>query len=287
MASKRALASSQPSSSSSQPTRPSKRAKRSPPPPASSSLPEPSTLLSQIPPTPSQPPSSAPAAPPLPPLPPAKKRPRVEGTLRRLSTGHPALSSSRTASGPRGNGGIRPTATLAGERVGGESKDLKDGADEEEMWVRREGRGAKGMGFAGYLKRGVSAFVERGCTTLTVHGMGAAIPLALSLALAIRDALPGGEPSPSRAAGETGDDGEEELVKMKVTTGSKVVRDEITPEDEDEDPHLQQRTKSTVSVELSLSQPLASALGQAGKPRKERGGASRRGRGRRGAGGGR
>lgn len=52
--------------------------------------------------------------------------------------------------------------------------------------------------------------------------MGAAIPVALSLALAIRDAVPGGE------AGED----EVGAIAMVVRTGSFVVSDEITPDDE-------------------------------------------------------
>lgn len=66
--------------------------------------------------------------------------------------------------------------------------------------------------------------------------MGAAIPLALSLALAIRDAIPGGEPASLPGGGSGGDEEQEEgtgeLVTMTVETGSKVVKDEVTPEDE-------------------------------------------------------
>lgn len=72
--------------------------------------------------------------------------------------------------------------------------------------------------------------------------MGAAIPLALSLALAIRDAIPGGEPpalssSSDDAGGGTGeaeveDDARESIVRMQVRTGSKAVADEVTPEDD-------------------------------------------------------
>lgn len=56
-------------------------------------------------------------------------------------------------------------------------------------------------------------------TTLRINGMGAAIPMALSLSLAIRDALSGGEES----------DGNIQAVKMEVRTGSIDVGDEITP----------------------------------------------------------
>ncbi|GAA6043628.1 hypothetical protein JCM8097_008298 [Rhodosporidiobolus ruineniae] len=276
MTSKRQLS----QSSNPTPARSTKRTRLSSPsaPPSSSYNPEPSTLLDAA---PSQPVASTST---LPPLPEPKKRTRTEGTLRRLSSGHP--SSSRVASGTRGLGGVRPKQTLSGEKVGGKSKDLRDGADEEEMWVRRSGGGGKqGLGFAGYLKKGVSAFVERGCTTLTVNAMGAAIPLALSLALAIRDAIPGGEPSSLPGEDDSADEAEQEgdeIVQMEVRTGSKVVKDEVTPDDEDEDIVYQSRTKSTVQVTLRLTQPLASALGQAKKPARERGGASVRGRKRRG-----
>lgn len=71
------------------------------------------------------------------------------------------------------------------------------------------------------------------CTTVTLHALGAAIPLCLSLALAIRDALPGGEPPDPLASCEDPADSQDiGNVKMDVVTGSKVVHDEVTPEDE-------------------------------------------------------
>lgn len=72
------------------------------------------------------------------------------------------------------------------------------------------------------------------CTTLTLHALGAAIPLCLSLALAIRDAIPGGEPTgdDSNDAEMNGQEDGDPLVKMEVMTGSKDVHDEITPDDE-------------------------------------------------------
>lgn len=116
--------------------------------------------------------------------------------------------------------------------------------------------------------------------------------------------LPGGVAEEGKVAG--GD----ELVSMTVKTGSQVVKDEVTPDDEvcsdfslfslpfsdlsrltpgtqDDDMHYQSRTKSTVSIELRLVEPLASSLGQAG-PRigggkgGGRGGTSGRGRKRKG-----
>lgn len=72
------------------------------------------------------------------------------------------------------------------------------------------------------------------CTTLTLHALGAAIPLCLSLALAIRDAIPGGEltEDDSNDAEMNGQEAGGSLVKMEVVTGSKDVHDEITPDDE-------------------------------------------------------
>ncbi|BGP48907.1 Cell wall assembly regulator [Rhodotorula kratochvilovae] len=260
MASKRALAASHSSQSNSQPTpsaqRPTKRARVAPSSPslASSQLPaEPSTLASVVPETPSLP-ASAPSAQ-LPPLPAPVKRTRTEGSLRRLSSGHPAASAPRTDSALAGAGKrprTRPGSTLAGAKVGGKAKDLRDRVEAEEMWVRRSkgAQGGQGLGFAGYLKMGVGAFVERGCTTLTVNAMGAAIPLALSLAMAIRDAIPGGEPSSSSSPDSDPEDDErneeESIVQMQVRTGSKTVADEVTPDDEDEDLVYQSRTKSTL-----------------------------------------
>ncbi|BGP32766.1 Cell wall assembly regulator [Rhodotorula toruloides] len=261
-ASKRALAALQSSQASSQATlsqqRPAKRPRVTAPPAPpsasrsgdnSSSLPqEPSTLVSQVPETPSQPQASRRSAQEdgaepqdgLPPLPQPKKRQRNPGKLRRLSTDHPPTTSTA----------LRPKSTLSGAKIGGKAKDLKDGVQAEEIWVKRQkgGTTGQGLGFAGYLKMGVKAFVERGCTTVTLHALGAAIPLCLSLALAIRDALPGGEPlDPFASSTDSADSHDSGNVKMEVVTGSKVVHDEVTPEDEDEDLVYQSRTKSTVS----------------------------------------
>lgn len=175
-ASKRALAASQSSQASSQASasqqRPAKRPRVAAPPAPSSALrsgddssslqQEPSTLVSEIPETPSQPRQSGARArkgdagtqDALAPLPPPKKRQRNPGKLRRLSTGHPTTSSAA----------VRPKSTLSGAKIGGKAKDLKDGAQAEEIWVKRQkgGTTGPGLGFAGYLKMGVKAFVERG-----------------------------------------------------------------------------------------------------------------------------
>lgn len=155
-------------------------------------------------------------------------------------------------------------------------------------------------GFAMELEQPFTLCLQYRCTTLTVNAMGAAIPLALSLALAIRDAIPGGEPHSTATASDVESDEQDDgIVKMQVRTGSKVVSDEITPDDEvrwfpiayqasaahsdsssleqDEDLVYQTRTKSTVSIELSLVEPLKSSLGAA-KARTGGAGGSRRGK---------
>lgn len=165
MPSKRALASSQ--SSHAPTSQPSSTAARPAKRPRVDHSSQPSTLASLVPETvqaSSQQPHKAPsdAARVKPP-----KRTLTKGTLRRLSTGHPSLSAPRTDSAlslkrPR----TRPKATLSGAKVGGPSKDLADRVECEELWVRRtrgdKRGGGQGLGFAGYLKMGVGAFVERG-----------------------------------------------------------------------------------------------------------------------------
>lgn len=126
------------SHSQSSSTRPTKRVRRSASPVASTSA---------LPP---------PAAPPAPLAAPTKRVVR-EGTLRRL-----ALPRVK-------NPAVLARSTLSGAKIGGRSKDLKrpqageEGqlleGDEEEIWVGRKG----GMSFGGWLKRGVAAFVQRGC----------------------------------------------------------------------------------------------------------------------------
>lgn len=122
-----------PSSSQSQPShssqsRPSKRAKLAPPP---SSLPLPTDS-------------------PLPSLSPAHadppKRSYNPGTLRRLALPRPR----------------NPRSTLSGSRIGGRSKDppplsATEAEAGEEMYVTRTG-----LGFSGYLKKGVAVFLQRG-----------------------------------------------------------------------------------------------------------------------------
>jgi len=127
-------------------------------------------------------PTPAPAAPAAPPehtdtsklpLPEAKKRAIHPGTLRRLSTGHPSTSSisAKEQQQQQKKGKehtTREKQTLSGNRIGGKSKDLKDGVNLEEIWVHSKGAkqkgsgSARGMGFSAWLKRGVGAFVERG-----------------------------------------------------------------------------------------------------------------------------
>jgi hypothetical protein len=105
-------------------------------------------------------------------LPPPKKRTLHKGKLRRLSTGHPhgntndtsfaALNSNGLSARPR----TREKSTLSGAKIGGKSKDLRDRVEAEELWIRRPAKGSTrtkhGLGYAGYLKMGVAAFVERG-----------------------------------------------------------------------------------------------------------------------------
>lgn len=66
--------------------------------------------------------------------------------------------------------------------------------------------------------------------------MGAAIPICLTLAASLPDILPHG---PSQ-------------IRTDILTGTVQVRDEIIPEDDDEDVSYSDRSKSTVSVTLII-----------------------------------
>lgn len=66
--------------------------------------------------------------------------------------------------------------------------------------------------------------------------MGAAIPICLTLAASLPDILPHG-------ANE---------IKTEMLTGTVQVRDEIIPENDDEDVSYTNRSKSTVSVTLTI-----------------------------------
>jgi hypothetical protein len=96
---------------------------------------------SRVDPLPAAPLAPAPAAVPLAPIPP--KRELHAGTLRRLAL-------------PRPNS---TTSTLAGAKIGGKSKDLEipKGGNSDDMYITR-----KGLGYGGYLKKGVTGFLQRG-----------------------------------------------------------------------------------------------------------------------------
>jgi hypothetical protein len=71
---------------------------------------------------------------------------------------------------------------------------------------------------------------------LHLSAMGAAIPICLTLAASLPDILPH---SPSQ-------------IRTEILTGTMEVRDEIIPEDENEDISYANRSKSTVSVTLII-----------------------------------
>lgn len=75
-----------------------------------------------------------------------------------------------------------------------------------------------------------------GYKSLHLSAMGAAIPICLTLAASLPDILPFG---PSE-------------IKTEVVTGTVQVRDEIIPEDGDEDISYANRSKSTVSATLII-----------------------------------
>lgn len=94
------------------------------------------------------------------PLSPTPKRKIHEGTLRRLAVSTRSTIAIVKSDTAQTKAKVRPNATLSGSKVGGISKDLNDGIVEEEIWVNRVA--GKGLGFSGYLKKGVQAVLERG-----------------------------------------------------------------------------------------------------------------------------
>lgn len=139
------------------------------------------------------------------------KRPRLPGTIRKL-TAHPVTNKVPRPVGMSAKANI----TTAGNKInkglgtGGFLASAKGSNVEEELFVTRKSP------FSFMLKKGISAFVERAAKHLTVKAMGAAIPAALSLALAIQDNLPCPKAS----------------VQMQVTTDSVDCLDEVIPPEE-------------------------------------------------------
>lgn len=93
-------------------------------------------------------------------LPPPPKRVYHPGTLRRLAVSTKSTIPIVKSDSIQSKIKVRPKSTLSGSKIGGKSKDLNDDIVEEEIWVNRTV--GKGLGFAGYLKKGVKAVLERG-----------------------------------------------------------------------------------------------------------------------------
>ena len=108
-----------------------------------------------------------------------------------------------------------------------------------------------------YLRRCKAVVMEDGCVTsfdsfsatnhpfysyrvLHLHALGAAIPHLVRLSMSLPDILPFSK-----------DD-----VHTEVTTGTLEVRDEVLPDDEDQDISLQSRSKSTLTVVMTFGDGL-------------------------------
>ncbi|KAF9646827.1 hypothetical protein BDM02DRAFT_2874357 [Thelephora ganbajun] len=87
---------------------------------------------------------------------------------------------------------------------------------------------------AAYLRRCKDVIVTDGYKSLHLSAMGAAVPICLTLAASLPNILQLG---PNE-------------IKTEILTGTVQVRDEIIPEDDDEDISYTDRNKSTVTVTL-------------------------------------
>jgi len=173
---------------------------------------------------------------------PKSKRARKLGRVQKLGVVKPKTKPQRVSGTTKQNVSREGAVMNAGQGTGGfgsSSAEPRNASGRiEEIWVTRK------TSYAAYLKKGLAAFIERGCRTLQIHALGAALPLGLSLSLAIPDALPGGQDS----------------VIITVKTDSVEIQDEIVPDDDMEDLDYQTRTKSSIEVSISLLADLATPL---------------------------
>ncbi|KAJ3542802.1 hypothetical protein NMY22_g3373 [Coprinellus aureogranulatus] len=99
--------------------------------------------------------------------------------------------------------------------------------------AHREGKNficvTRRTGLGAYMRRCKDVIIKDGA-------MGAAIPLLLQLTCALPPILPFAK----------------DEIKTEVTTGTTEVQDEVLPDDDDEDISIQQRSKSTLLVVLTI-----------------------------------
>ncbi|GAA93504.1 uncharacterized protein L969DRAFT_51873 [Mixia osmundae IAM 14324] len=195
----------------------------------------------------------------------SRKRPILTGHVRKLGIQKASDANLRPSSNLRGsriNHGLGTGAFQSGSAGRANVSATLEEAKTRTLKITRK------SSFAFYLRKGVTSFRDEGVVVVQLHALGAAIPMALSLALAIPDALPCG------SAG----------LETQIKTGSIELQDEIIPPDdrEDLDIQTQTRTKSTVEVTMRLKHIAAQAvLDSAHRARGHQGiSRSRSGRGR-------
>lgn len=130
-----------------------------------------------------------------------RKRARINGRVRKLVVPVPKPVAPTLA-----------RSTTSGSLVETRSKDASHDVRHEQIMIRRK----KGRGLGGYMKQCVRAFVDRSMRSVELVAMSAAIDFALKVALASRDALPGGH----------------EAVSMSVKTMTVDVKDQVVPDDD-------------------------------------------------------
>ncbi|KAL1919552.1 uncharacterized protein VTP21DRAFT_2245 [Calcarisporiella thermophila] len=89
--------------------------------------------------------------------------------------------------------------------------------------------------FHAHLDRARKLLLSDGEKVVIIHGMGAAINKAITLALAVRDKMA-------------------DQVEIRCRTSTVMLVDDVEPEDMDEDLMTQERNNSAVHIELSLKE---------------------------------
>ncbi|TFL07821.1 hypothetical protein BDV98DRAFT_609788 [Pterulicium gracile] len=108
-----------------------------------------------------------------------------------------------------------------------------------------------------YMRRCKDVVLKDGYKTLTLCAMGAAIPLLIQLSAALPPILP-------YAASD---------IVTEITTGTQDVQDELIPDDDEQEPTFESRSKSTLTIVMKIGDGVkeASTTNRGGRKKRKQG----------------
>ncbi|KAJ1842082.1 hypothetical protein H4S02_000911 [Coemansia sp. RSA 2611] len=115
-------------------------------------------------------------------------------------------------------------------------KPLRPSTSRADIYVTRDRRK-----FNSFMRRARKLLVERNYPSVTIHGLGAAIPTAIKLATALKASVG-------------------EQVTMETTTHTVTLYDDIVLQDESADISTQARQNSAVQIKMALDPAVRSKI---------------------------